>query len=102
MYYRLHHHGSGRRAEILHFASQSGLITDGMFRFVRHPNYCGEMIIYGSFALMIWHWIPLVILSWTFIGVFVTNMIMKERSMARCPAWTAYRSNTWRLIPGLL
>jgi len=31
---------------------ESGLITDGVFRYVRHPNYLGEMMIYGSFALM--------------------------------------------------
>jgi hypothetical protein len=35
-----------------------GLITDGIFRYVRHPNYLGETMIYGSFALMVWHWLP--------------------------------------------
>src|SRR5258705_11011118 len=29
------------------------LITDGMFALVRHPNYLGEMMIYGSFALLV-------------------------------------------------
>src|SRR5262252_923752 len=28
------------------------LITDGMYRFIRHTNYLGEMMVYGSFALM--------------------------------------------------
>ena len=28
-----------------------GLITDGMHKYIRHPNYLGEMMIYGSFAL---------------------------------------------------
>ncbi len=28
------------------------LITDGMFRYIRHPNYLGEMILYGSFAAL--------------------------------------------------
>jgi steroid 5-alpha reductase family enzyme len=32
---------------------QPGLITHGMFRYIRHPNYLGEMMIYGSFALMV-------------------------------------------------
>ena len=41
-----------------------GLITGGMFRYVRHPNYLGEMMIYGSFALMVWHWLPVVVLAW--------------------------------------
>ena len=29
-----------------------GLITDGMYRYIRHPNYLGEMMLYGSFAPM--------------------------------------------------
>jgi steroid 5-alpha reductase family enzyme len=30
-----------------------GLFTDGMYRFIRHLNYLGEMMTYGSFALMV-------------------------------------------------
>ena len=78
-----------------------GLITDGMFRHVRHPNYAGEMMIYGSFALMIWQWIPVLILAWVWFGVFATFMIVKERSMSRYPEWAAYRRRTWWLVPGL-
>lgn len=39
-----------------------GLITDGLHRYVRHPNYLGEMMIYGSFAMMVWHWFPVLVL----------------------------------------
>ena len=59
------------------------LITDGMFRYVRHPNYLGEMMIYASFALMVWHWLPLVVLTWVWLGVFAPNMALKEASLAR-------------------
>jgi hypothetical protein len=44
-----------------------GLITDGMHRYVRHPNYLGEMMIYGSFAMMVWHWLPVVVLAWVWL-----------------------------------
>ena len=30
-----------------------GLITSGFFSLVRHPNYTGEMLIYGSYALLV-------------------------------------------------
>ena len=49
---------------------KSGLITDGMFRHVRHPNYLGEMMIYGSFALMVGHWLPWLVLAGVWFGVF--------------------------------
>lgn len=79
-----------------------GLITDGMFRYVRHPNYLGEMMIYGSFALMVWHWLPAVVLAWVWLGVFAVNMAVKEASLSRHPGWADYRSRSWWLIPGVL
>ncbi len=78
-----------------------GLITDGMFRRIRHPNYLGEMMIYGSFALMVWHWLPFLVLAWVWGGVFAVNMVMKEASLARHPGWADYRARTRWLVPGV-
>ena len=80
---------------------QRGLIVDGMFRHIRHPNYTGEMMIYMSFALMIWQWLPFVILAWVWLCFFAPNMAIKEASMSRYPEWAAYRARTWWLVPGL-
>ncbi|MDP9139445.1 MAG: DUF1295 domain-containing protein [Pseudomonadota bacterium] len=81
---------------------QRGLITDGVHRYVRHPNYLGEMMIYGSFALMVWHWIPVLVLAWVWIGLFAVNMVLKEASMSRYPEWAAYRKRSWWLLPCIL
>ncbi len=78
---------------------QKGLITDGMHRYIRHPNYLGEMMIYGSFALMVWHWLPVVILAYVWLCVFAVNMVLKEASMSRYPEWAVYKKNSWWLIP---
>ncbi|MHC5539621.1 methyltransferase family protein [Singulisphaera rosea] len=79
-----------------------GLITDGMFRYIRHPNYLGEMMIYGSFALMVWHWLPTVVLACTWGGVFSVNMILKEARMSRHPEWADYKRRSWWLLPPIL
>ncbi|MBX7117832.1 MAG: DUF1295 domain-containing protein [Gemmatimonadaceae bacterium] len=79
-----------------------GLITDGLHRWVRHPNYLGEMLVYGSFALVAWHWIPAVVLAWVWLGVFAVNMVMKEASLSRYPGWPEYRARTWWLVPFVL
>ena len=76
-----------------------GLITDGMHRYIRHPNYLGEMLIYGSFALMVWHWLPLLVLIWVWTSLFAVNMVMKEASMSRYPEWAGYRKRSWWLVP---
>jgi protein-S-isoprenylcysteine O-methyltransferase Ste14 len=75
------------------------LITDGIFRHVRHPNYLGEMMIYASFALLVRHWIPWAILAYWWIWVFLTNMLTIEASLSRYPQWEAYRSRTGMILP---
>lgn len=79
-----------------------GLITDGMFRHIRHPNYLGEMMVYGSLALMVWHWFPALVLAVIWIGLFAVNMTLKEASMARYPEWADYKRRSWWLLPGLV
>lgn len=82
-------------------ACRRGLITTGFFAAVRHPNYLGEMLIYGSFAALAGHWIPWAVLAWVWGGVFSANIARKERSMARYPEWPAYVARTGRLLPRL-
>jgi protein-S-isoprenylcysteine O-methyltransferase Ste14 len=78
-----------------------GLIEEGLFKYVRHPNYLGEMLIYGSYALLVRHWIPWAILAYIWTGLFLVNMAMKEASLARYPGWEAYRARTGLLLPRL-
>ena len=79
-----------------------GLITDGLFRYVRHPNYLGEMMLYAAYALVVRHWIAWAILLWVWTAVFWVNMRMKEASLSRHPGWAAYRARTGMLLPRLL
>lgn len=79
----------------------SGLISTGMFRYIRHPNYLGEMLIYGSLAMLVWHWLAFVVLAWVWLGVFAVNMRIKEARMSRHPEWAQWRANSWWLIPGV-
>jgi len=81
---------------------QRGLITDGVHRHVRHPNYLGEMLVYGSFALLVWHWWPWVVLGWIWVTLFATNMVMKEASLSRYAGWAEYKRRSWWLVPFVL
>jgi len=69
------------------------------FRYVRHANYLGETMTYGSFAVMVWHWLPFVVLAWVWIGLFAVNIRLKEASMSRYPAREQYKRHTWLLLP---
>ena len=78
-----------------------GLITTGFFRSIRHPNYTGEMMIYGSYALLVWHWLPALILLFVWGLVFSTNIALKEASMSRYPQWAEYKTRSGYLWPPL-
>jgi protein-S-isoprenylcysteine O-methyltransferase Ste14 len=76
-----------------------GLIVDGFFGRVRHPNYLGEMMVYAAFALCAGHWLPWLVLAWVWLGLFVPNMLRKEQRMSRHPEWAAYHRRTGFLLP---
>ncbi len=77
-------------------------LSNGFFRYVRHPNYLGEMMIYGSFALLSQHWLPWLILAYWWIALFYVNMRMIEKSLSRYPEWESYQARTGMLLPRLL
>lgn len=79
--------------------SSKTLLEDGLFRYVRHPNYLGEMMLYGAFALLVGHWIPWAVLAYWWMGLFWVNMKMIEASISRYPGWEAYKSRTSLLLP---
>lgn len=76
-----------------------GLIRDGLFKKTRNPNYLGEMMIYGAYALLAQHWLAWIILLWVWIGYFTINMLIKDRSLSRYPDWLDYKKQTGILLP---
>ena len=78
-----------------------GLIREGLFKYIRHPNYLGEVMLYASYALIVQHWVPWAILAWVWIGVFLVNILQKEGSLSRYPEWAEYKKQSGMLIPKL-
>ena len=79
----------------------SGLITEGMFKYVRHPNYVGEMMLYVAYALLVQHWLPWVVLAYWWIAIFLVNMLKIEASLSRYPTWEAYKARSGMILPKL-
>jgi protein-S-isoprenylcysteine O-methyltransferase Ste14 len=80
---------------------KKGLITNGFFARVRHPNYLGEMMLYGAFAVVAGHLVPWLVLAWVWGGLFIPNMLRKEYSMKRHDGWAAYKAHSGFLLPKL-
>lgn len=79
-----------------------GLITDGLYRYIRHPNYLGQFMIYSSFILVSWNWIPTLVYSLIWGVSFGVYMIIKDASLSCHPEWKSYRDRTCWLIPKVL
>jgi protein-S-isoprenylcysteine O-methyltransferase Ste14 len=78
-----------------------GLISDGLHARSRHPNYLGEMMVYGAYALLVRHWLAWAILAWVWTAIFLVNILAQEASLARHPGYRAWRSRTGLLLPRL-
>ena len=78
---------------------KSGLITEGFFARCRNTNYLGEICIYLGFALLVQHWLPFVILALFAAGIFVPNMLKKDKSLSRYPEFEEYKENSGLLLP---
>jgi protein-S-isoprenylcysteine O-methyltransferase Ste14 len=79
-----------------------GLITEGVFSYTRNPNFLGEIMIYGSYALLAQHWLGWLVFLYACV-VFFSRMLVKDASISRYPEWPAYSARSSLLIPwGLL
>jgi steroid 5-alpha reductase family enzyme len=93
----LHYVGDAQKYYTLRY--HRGLIQEGLFSRTRNPNYLGEILIYVSFAILAWHWLPFLILGGWVFGFFLKNMRTKDRSLARYPEFEQYREATGLLFP---
>lgn len=84
----------------LHLQYRPGeLLDDGLWARVRNPNYLGELLIYGGFTMLAMHWLPFALLGVVIAAVWVPNMIKKDRSLSRYPAFAAWKARSKLLIP---
>ncbi|MEG4343060.1 DUF1295 domain-containing protein [Microcoleus sp. A003_D6] len=79
----------------------SGLITEGFFARSRNTNYLGEILIYGSFAMLVQHWLPFLILAAFIAAIFITHMRKKDISLSRYPEFADYKTRSGLLLPRL-
>lgn len=77
---------------------RKGLVTEGLFRYTRNPNFLGEIFIYASYAILANHWAGYLVLAYA-IMFFLSRMHVKDESISRYPEWDRYASDSSRLIP---
>ena len=78
------------------------LVTDGLYRHLRHPRYLGIVVFSAGLALVFRSWISLAAVAAVLL-VLLWRMHDEEALMRRefGAAWEAYCRRTWRMVPYL-
>jgi protein-S-isoprenylcysteine O-methyltransferase Ste14 len=76
------------------------LVTNGPYRWIRHPRYTGGILLASGLSLTFDSWIGL-LASLAFIGIVLFRIRDEEALMGEAfgPEWEAYCQRTARLIP---
>jgi steroid 5-alpha reductase family enzyme len=85
-------------------SSKGKLLTSGLWRYTRHPNYFGEAAMWwGIFVISLSAYIgwmgvisPVII---TFLLLFVSGVPMAEAAMQNKPGWKKYAARTSKFLP---
>lgn len=78
-----------------------GIVSSGIYRFVRHPIYLGYLITHAAFVVAnptLWN---LSLLSITDAALLL-RAVQEERTLVADPAYADYCARTrWRVLPGV-
>jgi protein-S-isoprenylcysteine O-methyltransferase Ste14 len=81
--------------------AQRKIVTNGMYRYVRHPIYCGYFISVLSWALSCFSLVNVLALAFG-CAVVVLKTHMEESFLSQDPEYAAYmRRVRWRWFPGV-
>mmetsp|Transcript_26319 Transcript_26319/g.18674 ORF Transcript_26319/g.18674 Transcript_26319/m.18674 type:complete len:234 (+) Transcript_26319:200-901(+) len=75
------------------------LMNYGLMKYTRNPNYLGEIMLYGAFAILLNRWEPWLVLSYMWGFVFMYRMTCKDYFLSKKQGWKEYTERSWILFP---
>ena len=85
----------------LQTAPEQQLVAEGPYRFVRHPGYLGDWLLWLGAGLATANWVVAGIIALPMAGVYLYRIAVEEAMLASAfpEAHAEYARRTWRLIP---
>ena len=78
-----------------------GLVQSGLYRWIRHPIYLGEFLVFAGILILAISPLTLVIYG-VFVALQVYRLLMEERTLSEAyPQYSQYCARTARLLPGV-
>jgi protein-S-isoprenylcysteine O-methyltransferase Ste14 len=85
----------------LHIREDQTLVTDGVFRYIRHPNYAANWLWGLAQALLLWNWIAGLSKLVCFLPFYLQRVRREEQMMLDRfgDEYRTYMTRTGRIIP---
>jgi len=87
----------------LHVRDDQGLIHAGPYRWIRHPNYAGLILVAGGIAVSFSSSLAFLVAVCLWLPALLLHIAREERMLIERfgRQYRAYMSRTWRLIVGI-
>ena len=79
------------------------LIDSGLYKYIRHPGYLGQLLVFTGVSLLLSNWISSVLMLVSVIPGYLYRIRVEELFMSRQMGtiYDEYRKRTKKLIPGI-
>ncbi|SEL47817.1 methyltransferase family protein [Streptacidiphilus jiangxiensis] len=79
------------------------VVQEGPYRLIRHPGYCGSLLVWIGYSLGLGSWPATVVVAALLGTAYVWRITAEEQLLLSAfgPAYADYRTRTKRLVPFL-
>jgi protein-S-isoprenylcysteine O-methyltransferase len=79
------------------------LVTQGPYRFIRHPSYTGALVTFVASCVLLRSWVVALLAALTLVLAFQRRIRYEEALLVKTlPRYQEYISRTYKLFPGIL
>jgi protein-S-isoprenylcysteine O-methyltransferase Ste14 len=81
--------------------NENTIISDGPYRFLRHPAYAGMLLAHVGLLILFFNWFLLVAFFAIFVPVLVRRIKVEEHHLLAIPEYAAFAIGRARVAPGI-
>jgi protein-S-isoprenylcysteine O-methyltransferase Ste14 len=77
------------------------IVSNGPYRFVRHPAYSGMVLAHVGIVIVFFNWFVLLALGAIFLPALIRRIRVEETHLLDIPAYRTFATGRARLVPGV-
>lgn len=79
------------------------VIQSGPYRFIRHPSYSGQLLVFLGYAVALTNWVSILAVMVPIVAGYLYRIVVEEHALREQigAPYAEYMARTFRLVPGL-